>query len=219
MASPLVSHLAHVELLAPDAARVIRRLLDDEGLVVACALGGSAFLRGGADPLGYSVKVTEAATAAVGHVAWRSRGPDELERAVAALAASGRGLGWTAGDVGHGPAYRFQSPSGHVHELLWEAVEAPMPVAGAVRLDHVTLPCPGDPADAARYFVRVLAFAATPAPAPRGIDLTSGARGPEMTLVPAGGAARFACVFTGGQMIRDVVGGPAAGGESSVVPE
>jgi len=29
-------------------------------------------------------------------------------------------LGWIQGDAGHGPAYRFRTPDGHVGELVWE---------------------------------------------------------------------------------------------------
>jgi hypothetical protein len=32
----------------------------------------------------------------------------------------GCGIGWTDGDEGHGPAYRFSSPDGHVFELYYE---------------------------------------------------------------------------------------------------
>ena len=67
-----------------------------------------------------------------------------------------RGAGWIDGDVGHGPAYRFTDPDGHVFELFYEAerYEAPPHLApswrnqpqryvgrGAAvkRLDHVNL--------------------------------------------------------------------------------
>jgi catechol 2,3-dioxygenase len=40
---------------------------------------------------------------------------------VAAIEASGyRTHGWVEGDAGHGRAYRFEDPFGHVFELYWD---------------------------------------------------------------------------------------------------
>ena len=50
--------------------------------------------------------------------AYRHRCP--LERRVAAVEATRLGVGWIDGDVGHGPAYRFTDPDGHVFELFYE---------------------------------------------------------------------------------------------------
>ena len=60
-------------------------------------------------------------TAGLGHVALRAWSPEALERRVAAIEATGLGRGWIDGDVGHGPAYRFTDPDGHVFELYYEA--------------------------------------------------------------------------------------------------
>jgi catechol 2,3-dioxygenase len=47
--------------------------------------------------------------------------PQALERRVAAIEASGyKVLGWVEDDPGHGPAFRFEDPFGHVFELYWE---------------------------------------------------------------------------------------------------
>ena len=40
---------------------------------------------------------------------------------MAAVEATGLGQGWIDGDVGHGPAYRFTDPDGHLFELYYEA--------------------------------------------------------------------------------------------------
>ena len=47
----------------------------------------------------------------------------------------GSGTGWIDGDVGHGPAYRFTDPDGHVFELFYEAerYEAPPHLAPSWR--------------------------------------------------------------------------------------
>jgi catechol 2,3-dioxygenase len=168
MRSPLVAQLAHVELLVPDAAGAIGALVGAHALAFAAAHAGSAFLRGSEDWLRYSLKVTDAAALGVGHVAWRTSSAETLRQAVAALAASGRGLGWTAGDVGHGPSYRFQGPSGHVHEVLWEAEGAPADGPGRptalAGLDHVTLTGPSAPERDAAFFADVLGFRRVPGP-------------------------------------------------------
>jgi catechol 2,3-dioxygenase len=82
---------------------------------------GSVYLRGWGDYLRYSLKLTESERAGLGHVALRAWSPEALDRRVAAIEAAGCGLGWIDGDVGHGPAYRFTDPDGHVFELLYEA--------------------------------------------------------------------------------------------------
>ena len=53
--------------------------------------------------------------------ALRAWSPEALDRRVAAIEATGLGSGWIDGDVGHGPAYRFTDPDGHVFELYYEA--------------------------------------------------------------------------------------------------
>ena len=72
------------------------------------------------------------------------------------LLAAGRGTGWIDGDLGHGPAYRFTDPDGHVFELYWETERYEPPEhlrpslknqpqryvgrgAAVKRLDHVNL--------------------------------------------------------------------------------
>ena len=86
----------------------------------------------------------------------RAWSPEALERRVAAIEATGLGLGWVDGDVGHGPAYRFTDPDGHVFEVFYEAERYVAPDhlkpswrnqpqryvgrgAGVKRLDHVNL--------------------------------------------------------------------------------
>ena len=83
--------------------------------------GSRCTLRGWGDYLRYSLKLTESPHAGLGHVALRAWSPEALERRVAAVEATGLGTGWIDGDVGHGPAYRFTDPDGHVFELFYEA--------------------------------------------------------------------------------------------------
>src|ERR1019366_10583444 len=69
----------------------------------------------------YSLKLTESELPGLGHMAIRAGSPEALERRVAAIEAAGLGIGWIDGDHGHGPAYRFTDPDGHVMELYYES--------------------------------------------------------------------------------------------------
>jgi len=56
----------------------------------------------------------------MGHMAFRARSPQALERRVAALKGSGYDIGWNDGDLGHGPAFVCKDPDGHNIELYYE---------------------------------------------------------------------------------------------------
>jgi catechol 2,3-dioxygenase len=214
MGPQLVAHLAHVEVLEPDPAETIHRLVAGRSLAFVAARGPSTYLRGSADAMGYSLKITQAPQAGVGHVAWRAAGPCALRRAVAVLAASGRGLGWVDGDVGHGPAYRFQAPSGHVHELLWE-VELARPGAptlptGLVRLDHVALACALAPEHDAAVLCALLGFRRVAGPA--GVALSAAGGTCEVALVAdPDGSGRGGLHHVGMRLARHLIGPPASG--------
>jgi catechol 2,3-dioxygenase len=115
-----VAHIGHVELLTPkpeDSLRFFEQVL---GMEVEATEGRSVFLRGWGDYQRYSLKLTQSEQAGLGHMALRAWSPEALERRVAAIEAAGLGQGWIDGDLGHGPAYRFTDPDGHVMELYFE---------------------------------------------------------------------------------------------------
>ena len=60
-------------------------------------------------------------------MAFRTRSPQALERRARALAGSGFELGWSNGDLGHGPTFTCRDPDGHRIELYYETewYEAP----------------------------------------------------------------------------------------------
>ena len=72
--------------------------------------GDSVYLRGWDDYERYTLKLTASKTSGMAHVAFRTRSPQALERRVAALKSSGYDIGWTDGDLGHGPAFRMPGP-------------------------------------------------------------------------------------------------------------
>lgn len=124
MALSLISQLAHVEVMSPKPDESVRFFRDVMGLEVSARQGQSTYLRGWGEHFHHSLKVTEAAEPALGHIGWRSTGQAELEAAVARIEASGQGKGggegWVEGEAGHGRAYRYRGPGGHLHELFWD---------------------------------------------------------------------------------------------------
>ena len=115
-----VAHLGHVELLTPTPDDSLRFFIDVMGMTESGRQGDSVLLRGWDDYERFSLMLTASETSGLGHAAFRARSPQALARRVAALEASGSGIGWREGDVGHGPAYRFHDPDGHVLELYYE---------------------------------------------------------------------------------------------------
>jgi catechol 2,3-dioxygenase len=83
--------------------------------------GGSVYLRAWGDYERASLQLTPSDRPGVGTSAWRATSDEALERRVAALEASGRGLGWVDGAVGHGRTYRFADPDGHAMSLYFES--------------------------------------------------------------------------------------------------
>ena len=115
-----LAHIGHVELLTPRSEASLRFFEQVLGMEVEATEGRSVFLRGWGDYQRYSLKLTESEEAGLGHMALRAWSPEALERRVAAVEAAGLGQGWIDGDLGHGPAYRFTDPDGHVMELYFE---------------------------------------------------------------------------------------------------
>jgi catechol 2,3-dioxygenase len=153
-----IAHLGHVELLTPKPEESLRFFRDVLGMEETTREGQSVFLRGWGDFERHTLKLTEAAHGGAGHTAWRAVSPEALERRAQALAASGQGRGWIAGDIGHGPAYQFTDPDGHLMEVYYEAEKYRAPDelrpalknqpqrytgrgVGVRRLDHINVLC------------------------------------------------------------------------------
>jgi catechol 2,3-dioxygenase len=115
-----LAHIGHAELLTPRPEESLRFFTEVLGMEVEAREGASVFLRGWGDYQRYSLKLTEAEDAGLGHMALRAWSPEALDRRVAAIERTGLGEGWIDGDLGHGPAYRFSDPDGHPMELYFE---------------------------------------------------------------------------------------------------
>jgi catechol 2,3-dioxygenase len=153
---PDLAHIHHAELLTTRPDESLHFFVDVLGMEIELQEAGSVYLRGWGDYGRYSLKLSEAASTGIAHLAIRAWSQEALDRVVRAIEATGRGLGWIDGDHGHGPAYRFTDPDGHVFELLYEAhrYEPPPGLAPSLknqpqryvgrgaavkRLDHVNL--------------------------------------------------------------------------------
>jgi catechol 2,3 dioxygenase len=122
-----VAQLAHTELLTPDIEGSLWFFAEVLGMQETARAGQSVYLRAFEESYHHSLKLTESATAGMGHCAWRASSPQALERRVAAVETTGLGTGWNDGDEGHGPAYAFRTPDGHDMELFWEVERAAVP--------------------------------------------------------------------------------------------
>jgi catechol 2,3-dioxygenase len=117
-----LAHLAHVELITPRLEESVRFFTEVMGMSISGQERDSFYLRAWDDYEFHTLKLTGGKRPALGHFAFRSKDAGALARRVKALEASGLGEGWTEGDLGHGPAYRFRTPDGHVMEIYYETV-------------------------------------------------------------------------------------------------
>lgn len=153
-----IAHLGHVELLTPRPDESLRFFTDVLGMRETTRRGGSVYLRAWGDYEHHTLKLTEAATGGMAHIGWRAVSQAALERRARELAASGYGRAWVDDEWGHGPAYRFSDPDGHLMEIYYQteryrAPEGLQPAlknqpqkypgvgAGVRRLDHLNVLC------------------------------------------------------------------------------
>src|SRR2546430_10077834 len=114
MARHLLSQLAHVEILSPRLDETVKFFEQQLGLEISARQGQSVYMRGWGEFFHHGVKVTEAAQPGLGHIGWRADGAEDLTEIARRLEATSHNEGWTDGDLGHGPAYRFRSPNGQI---------------------------------------------------------------------------------------------------------
>lgn len=115
-----VAHLGHVELLTDKPEESLRFFVDILGLTESGREGNSVYLRAWDDYEFHTLKLNSADTTGIGHVGYRAASEQALLRRVAAIEAMGAGIGWVEGDLGHGRAYRFHDPDGHIFEIYFD---------------------------------------------------------------------------------------------------
>lgn len=170
MSEILLSQLAHVELISPKPEETVSWMIAVLGLEETAREGQSVYLRGWAEWLHSSLVVTEGPQPALGHIAWRTYGPDDPQTIADRLENSGLEIGWVESSVGHGAAFRYHAPVGrHVHEVFWDTDLYRAPAdkvepdfqnrpqrfgargASARYIDHVTIATPSIDQDIAFY--------------------------------------------------------------------
>jgi catechol 2,3-dioxygenase len=168
-----LSQLGHVELISPKPEETVTFFRDVIGMVETAREGQSVYLRAWGDTHKHTLKITEGPETALGHIGWRADSAEALGEVAKFLEDMGAGIGWIEGDNGHGPAYRFRSPDGHIEEVFWEVerYEAPPELRSVWknrpsknmrkgisprRLDHVTIQSSTVTAD--REFYQKLGF-------------------------------------------------------------
>src|SRR5579862_759572 len=115
-----LAHLAHMEMLTPKPEESLNFFVNVMGMTETARRGDSVYLRGWDDYEHHTLKLSAAKTNGIRHMALRTRSQQALERRVAALKGSGYEIGWNDGDLGHGPAFVFHDPDGHVVEIYYE---------------------------------------------------------------------------------------------------
>jgi catechol 2,3-dioxygenase len=115
-----LAHLAHVEIITPKLEESVAFFRDVVGLDEAARHGQSVYMRCWGDYYHHSLILTPGPQPALGHGAWRTHGPEELEAAVASIEAAGTQGEWVEESLAHGKAYRFKGPGGQSLEIFWE---------------------------------------------------------------------------------------------------
>jgi catechol 2,3-dioxygenase len=119
-----VAHLGHVEVLTNRFDESLDFFTRVYGLKLSALDGDNAYLRAWDDYEFHTLKLTKSDTTGVAHIGYRVSSEAALERRVKVIEASGYKIhGWVDGDLGHGRAFRFEDPFGHVFELYWDTVK------------------------------------------------------------------------------------------------
>jgi catechol 2,3-dioxygenase len=133
-----IAHLGHVEIYTDRYDESLDFFTRVYGLTLSAEDETSAYLRAWDDYEFHSLKLTRHTTTGVGHIAYRAASEEALMARVAVIEASGYKVhGWTTGDPGHGRAFRFEDPFGHIFEIYWDTVKYAAPDAEKPALKNV----------------------------------------------------------------------------------
>jgi len=117
----LLSHLAFLEIGAPDSAASAAFYVEKFGMRIVEQQGDTYFLRAWGDHYRHSLVIRPADDACLITMAWRTASESALDAAVARVeAAAGSEGRWSEAADHHGRAYSFTGPLGHNMTLLWE---------------------------------------------------------------------------------------------------
>ena len=141
-----IAHLGHVEMLTDKFDKSLDFFTRVYGLKLSGQDRDSAYLRAWDDYEYHSLKLTRADRTGVAHIGYRAASPEALERRVEAIEASGYIChGWVEGDEGHGRAFQFEDPFGHVFEIYYDTRWYKAPGADAPALKNTASAFTGVP--------------------------------------------------------------------------
>src|ERR1700674_3227922 len=92
-----MAHLGHLELLTPKPEESLNFFVNVLGMTETGREGDSVYLHASDDYERHTLKLTASKLPGMGHVGFRARSPQALERRVAALKGSGFDVGWNDG--------------------------------------------------------------------------------------------------------------------------
>jgi 3,4-dihydroxyphenylacetate 2,3-dioxygenase len=140
-----IVRVAHVELLVTDLGASSRFYAELLGMIESDRTDDAVYLRGWEEHSHHSLVLRRAEHAAVGHVAFRVRDEDDLERLAAQSEADGTPVEWYGREPHHGRALRLSDPLGIPLEFFCSMEPAQSRLrefhqhrgAPLMRLDHV----------------------------------------------------------------------------------
>jgi catechol 2,3-dioxygenase len=115
-----IAHLGHIELRTPRFEESLAFFTDVIGLHIAGKDEQSVYLRAWGDYERFTLQLTGSARSGLGHVAFRARSAEVLQRLVEGIESAGTHGEWRSNNFGHGAAYRFAGPDGHEIEIYYE---------------------------------------------------------------------------------------------------
>lgn len=115
-----IAHVGNVQLFTPCVADTLRFFIELMGMTEVDRRDDSIYLRTWDDYEHHTIKLTPRDQPGIGQTNLRAYGPDALARLVDRIEATGRGEGWSHGECGVGPTYRFRDPNGHAMGIYWE---------------------------------------------------------------------------------------------------
>src|SRR6266568_2374923 len=177
-----IAHVSAAELRTAVPAETVEFFVTQLGMQEVARAGDSVYLHAWDDYEMFTVKVTAAATSGIGRTWLRAASPAALARRAAVIEEAGLGRGWSDGECGIGPVFRFRDPDGHEFGLYWETQWYQPPAGQRPALKNQAARFPGRGANVRRIdHVNYLA-----------VD------------IPA--AARFAADALGAQLTEQIVG-------------
>lgn len=120
LSPPELTNLSHVELLTPDVPASVSFFTELLGLEVTGSDAHSVYLKAWGEWPHHSLILTESSHSGVGHIAYRVRRPEDVDRLARSLRETGVDVDEVAAgtELGQGDAIRFTIPSGQRLEVL-----------------------------------------------------------------------------------------------------